>query len=103
MFSILFLFEASIIAETLVFLRQLSIVYSFFLQLKHFSSFISYDISTSKFLGIKVIDAWNVLDGSKKDVFLLNIAGAWKENIIALTKTLAVVYIIVEDLAFFLI
>ena len=63
----------------------------------------SCDISTSKFLGVGVIDPQSVLDRCKKEVFLLGIAGAWEENVTAFKGTLAVVCTVVEDLAFFLI
>ena len=44
-----------------------------------------------------------MLDRQEKDILLLDIVNAWKELVTALRKTLAVVCIIVEDLAFFLI
>ena len=63
----------------------------------------SCDISASKFLGVGVIDPQSVLDRRKKEVFLLGIADARKENVTALKETLAVVCTVVEDMAFFLI
>ena len=71
--------------------------------MKHLPSFINYDISASKFLGVEFIDCQSVLDRRKKDVLLLGIVGAWKEFITALKRTLTVVCIIVEDLTFSLI
>ena len=103
MFSILSISEVSVIAETLEFSGQLSIVCPFPLQLKHFPSFMSCDISTSKFLGVRVIDPRSVLDKRKKKVFLLGTAGTWEENMTAFQGTLAVVCTVIEDLAFFLI
>ena len=103
MFLILSISKASLIAETLVFLRQLSIVCPLSLQLKHLPSFMSCDISVSKFLGIGVIDPRNVLDRRKKDIFLLGMAGAQEENVTAFKGTLAVVCTVVENLALFLI
>ena len=44
-----------------------------------------------------------MLDRCKKEVLLLGTAGARKENVTALKKTLAVVYTVVKDLAFSLI
>ena len=103
MFLILSISETSVIAETLVFSGQLSIVCPLPLQLKHFSSFMSCDILVSKFLGIRVIDPRSILDRRKKEVFLLGTAGALEELVTALKGTLAIVCIVVEDLAFFLI
>ena len=103
MFSISSISEASVIAETLAFFGQLSIVYSLSLQLKHLPSFMSCDISASKFLGIGVIDPQSVLDRRKKEVFLLGIAGAWEENVAVFKGTLAIVCTVVEDLTFSLI
>ena len=100
---ILSISEVSVIAETLAFFGQLRIVCLFLLQLKYFLSFMSYDISTSKFLGVGVIDPQSVLDRRKKKVFLLGIADAWKENVTALKRNSAVVCTIVENLAFSLI
>ncbi len=76
MFSISSISEASVIAETLAFSGQLSIVCPFPLHLKHLPSFMSCDISASEFLGIGVIDPRSVLDRREKDVFLLGTAGA---------------------------
>ena len=103
MFLILSISEASVIAETLAFFRQLSIICPLFLQLKHLPSFMSCDISASKFLGVGVIDPQSVLDRRKKEVFLLDIAGAREENVTAFKGTLAVVCTVIEDLAFSLI
>ena len=63
----------------------------------------SYDILTFKFLGVGVIDPQNVLDKRKKDVFLLNIIGAWKKSVIVLKEILAIICTIVKDLALSLI
>ncbi len=63
----------------------------------------SCDISVSEFLGIGVIDPRSVLDRREKEVFLLCTAGALEEPVTALKGTLAVVYTVVEDLAFSLI
>ena len=103
MFSISFISKAFVIAETLAFFRQLSIVCPLSLQLKHLPSFMSCNISASKFLGVGVINPRNVLDKRKKEVFLLGIAGAWEENVTAFKGTLAVVCTVIEDLAFSLI
>ena len=103
MFSILFISETSVIAETLAFFGQLSIVCPLSLQLKHLPSFMSCDISASEFLGVGVINPQSVLDRREKKVFLLGIAGAWEENVTAFKGTLAVVYTVVEDLALSLI
>ena len=97
------IFEASVITETLAFFGQLSIVCPLSLQLKHLPSFMSCDISASKFLGVGVIDPRSVLDRRKKEVFLLGIAGAQEKNVTAFKGTLAIVCIVVEDLAFSLI
>ena len=103
MFSISSISEASVIAEMLAFFEQLSIVYPLSLQLKHLPSFMSCDISASKFLGVEVIDLRSVLDRRKKEVFLLDIAGAREENVTAFKGTLAIVCTVVKDLAFSLI
>ena len=103
MFSISSISKASVITETLAFFGQLSIVCLLSLQLKHLPSYISCDISASKFLGVGVIDPQSVLDRRKKEVFLLGIAGAREENVTAFKRTLAVVCTVVENLAFFLI
>ncbi len=103
MFSISSISEVSVIAETLAFSRQLSIVCPFPLQLKRFPSFMSCDISASEFLGVRIIDPRSVLDRLEKEVFLLGTAGAQEENVTALKGTLAVVCTVVEDLAFSLI
>ena len=103
MFSISSISEASVIAETLVFSGQLSIVYPLPLQLKHLPFFMSCDISASEFLGVRAINPRSVLDRRKKEEFLLGIAGAREENVTALKGTLAVVCTDVEDLAFSLI
>ncbi len=103
MFSILSIFEAFIIAETLAFSGQLSIVYPLLLQLKHLPSFMSCDILTSKFLGIRVIDPQSVLDRCKKETFLLDTTDALEKPVTALKRTLAIVCTVIEDLAFFLI
>ncbi len=63
----------------------------------------SCDISASKFLGIGVIDPRNILDRCKKEVLLLDIAGVRKKLVTAIERILAVVYAIVEALAFSLI
>lgn len=57
----------------------------------------------SKFLAIKVIDSWRVLDQYRKKLFWLNIAGIWKEFVILFKRTLAIICIIIKDLAFSLI
>ena len=103
MFSISSISEASVIAETLAFFGQLSIVCPLSLQLKHLPSFMSCDISASKFLSVEVIDPQSVLDRRKKEVFLLGIAGAQEKNVTAFKGILAVVCTVIEDLAFFLI
>ena len=101
MFSILSIFKASVIAKTLAFFGQLSIVCPFSLQLKHLSSFVSCDISASKYLGVRIIEPQSVLDRRKKEVFLFGIAGAQEENVTAFKGTLAIVCTGVKDLAFF--
>lgn len=63
----------------------------------------SYDISVFKFLSIGVIDPRSELYRRKKDVFLLNSAGAWKKPVTVLKRTLTVVSIVVEDLVISLI
>ena len=63
----------------------------------------SYDISTSEFLDIEVIDPQSVLDRCKKEVFLLDIASAQKELVTNLKGTLVVVCTIIENLDFSLI
>ena len=103
MFSISSISEASVIAETLAFSGQLSIVCSFSLQLKHLPSFMSCDISASEFLGVGVINLQSMLDRCEKEVFLLGTTGAQEENVTAVKGILAVVCTVVEDLAFFLI
>ena len=103
MFLISSISEASVIAETLAFFGQLSIVCPLSLQLKYLPSFMSCDISAFKFLGVGIIDPRSVLDRRKKEVFLLGIAGAREENVTAFKRTLAVVCTVVEDLAFSLI
>lgn len=55
----------------------------------------SYDISASKFLSVRVIDPWNMLNRCKKEVFLLSIVGALNELMIALKGILAVVNTVV--------
>ena len=103
MFSILSISEIFVIAETLAFFGQLSIVCPLSLQLKYLPSFMSCDISASKFLGVGVIDPRSVLDRREKEVFLLGIVDAREENVTAFKETLAVVCTVVEDLAFSLI
>ena len=103
MFSISSTCEASVIAEILAFMGQLSIVCLFPLQFKNLPSFISRDVSASEFRGIGVIVPRSVLDRCKKDVLLLDIVGARKELVTALRGTLAVVRTIVKDLTFSLI
>ena len=73
------------------------------MQLKYFSSFISRDISASEFQDVGVIVPQSVLERYKKEILLLNIVSAREELVTALRETLAVVYIVVEDLAFSLI
>lgn len=90
-------------AETLVFSGQLSIIYSLPLYLKHCSTFTRCDILASKFLGIGVIDPQSVFNRHKKVIFCLGIADGWKKTMIALKKKLAIIYIIVKNLAFSLI
>ncbi len=103
MFSISSISEASVIAEILAFSGQLSIVFPLPLQLKHLPSFMSCDISTSKFLGVGVIDPRSVLNRHEKDMFLLGTVGALEEPVTVLKRTLAVIRTVVEDLAFSLI
>ncbi len=103
MFSISSISEASVIVKTLAFFGQLSIICPLPLQLKPLPSFISCDISASEFLGVAVIDPRSVLDRRKKELFLLGITSALEEPVTALKGTLAVVRIVVEDLAFSLI
>ena len=103
MFSILSISEAFVIAETLAFFGQLSIICPLFLQLKHLPFFMSCDISASKFLGVRVINPRSMLDRREKEVFLLGIESVQEENVTAFKGILAVVCTVVEDLAFFLI
>ena len=103
MISISSIFEVFVIAEILAFFGQLSIIFPLPLQLKHLLFFISRDVSTSKFQGVRVIISRNVLDRHEKEVLLLDTVGAWEELVTALRGTLAVICTIVEDLAFFLI
>ena len=63
----------------------------------------SCDILASKFLSVEVIDSQSRLDRCKKEVFLLGIAGARKENVTVFKKTLAIVCTVVKELAFSLI
>ena len=103
MFSISSTYEASVIAEILAFLGQLSIVYPLPLQLKHLPSFISRDVFASEFRGVGVIVPRTVLDRREKEVLLLDTIGAREELVTAFKETLAVVCTVVEDLAFSLI
>ncbi len=103
MFSILSISEASVIAETLIFSGQLSIIYPLLLQLKHLPFFMSFNISVSKFLGVGVIDPRGILDRCKKEVFLLGTVDAQEESVTAFKGTLAIVCTVIEDLAFSLI
>ena len=57
----------------------------------------------SKFLGVGVINPWCILDSRKKEIFLLNTAGVREEPVTAFQEKLAVVCIVVKDLAFSLI
>lgn len=63
----------------------------------------SHDIFASEFQGIKVIIPQNMLNRYEKKVLLLDIINTWKELVIALKKTLIIVYIIIEDLIFYLV
>lgn len=63
----------------------------------------SCNIPAFKSLGIGIIDSQSILDRCKKEMFLLSIVSACKELVIALKKILAVVCIVVKDLAFSLI
>ncbi len=103
MFLISSISEASVIAEILAFSWQLSIVCPLPLQLKHFPSFMSYDISAYKFVDVEVIDPQSVFDRREKEMFLLGIAGTLEKPVTALKGRLAIVCIIIEDLAFSLI
>ena len=103
MFLILSISKASVIIETLAFSRQLSIICLFPLQLKRFLFFMSCNILASKFLGVGIINPQNMLNKCKKKMFLLSIAGAWKEFVIVLKRTLALVCTIVENLTLSLI
>ena len=71
MFSISSISEVSVIAETLAFSGQLSIVCPLPLQLKHLPSFMSFDNSASKFLGDGVRDPRSVLDRREKKSVLV--------------------------------
>lgn len=103
MFLILSISETSVIAETLAFCGQLSIIYPFPLQLNHLFSFMSFDILTSKFLGVGVIDPRSILDRYEKKTFLLDTSGTWIKNMTAFKGLLSVICTIVEDMTFFLI
>lgn len=63
----------------------------------------SHDVFVSEFQGIGIIVPQSLLHKRKKEMLLLNTIGTWKELVIAFKETLAAVYIIVKDLAFFLI
>lgn len=93
-----FISKVFIIAKTLAFSGSLSIVYSLFLQLKHFRSFMSHDISSSKFRDVRVIVSQSVLDKRKKVVLLFNKLETREEPVIALKGTLAIICTIVRDL-----
>ena len=82
---------------------QLSIVYLFFLQLKHLLFFINRDVSTSKFQKVGVIVPQSGFNKREKDVLLLDIVSAREELVTALGETLVVVCTVIKDLAFFLI
>ena len=103
MFSILSISEASVIAKILAFFEQLNIICTFFLQLKHLLSFMSRDISVSKFRDVGVIVPQSVLDIHEKKVLLLDTISAWEELVIVLKEILVIVCTIVEDLVFSLI
>lgn len=100
MFSKWSISEISIITETLVFSRQLNIIYPFSLHLKYLPSFISCDISISKFRDLRIIVTQSELDRYGKEILLLNIS-TQEEPMTTLKGILDVVYIIVKDLAFF--
>lgn len=101
MFSISFIYQAFVIKETLGFCGQLNIICSFLFQLKYLLSFMSCNISTCKFRGLKIMVPWTVLNRCEKKVLLWNIVDVWEELMVALKELLAVVYIIVEDIIFF--
>lgn len=63
----------------------------------------SYDISASKFQCIKVIILQNILDRYKKKILLLDIINVKQNLIIVFKRIFTIIYIIVEDLVFFLI
>lgn len=76
LFSILLIFEVSVITEILAFFGQLSIIYSFPLQLKHCLFFMSQNISASEFWVVGVIVPQSVLNRHKKEMLLLDIVCA---------------------------
>lgn len=86
MFSISLILKVFVIVETLAFSRQLSIIYLFSLQMKHFSFFMGYDISASEIQGIGVIVPQKVLDRCKKKMLILDIISAWEKLVTALKK-----------------
>ena len=63
----------------------------------------SYDIFASKFQGIGVIVPQSMFDRHEKEMLLLDIVSVWKKLVTALREILAVVHIVIKDLAFFLI
>lgn len=61
----------------------------------------NYDISASEFLGIEIINPQSVLNRRNKKAFLLSTTSVCKETVTVFKGTLAVIYTIVKDLAFF--
>ena len=63
----------------------------------------SHDIPSSNFRDVGVIVPQSMLDKCEKEVLLFDILGARKKLVTTLKRMLAIVYTLVEDLAFFLI
>lgn len=70
--------------------------------MKYFLSFISRNIFIFKFQGIKIIVPQSILDKYEIEILFSDIVDTWEELMIAFKGVEPVVYIMIEDLVFFL-
>lgn len=87
--------------EILAFSEQSSIVCFIVLQLKYLFFFINCDVSLFKFQDIRIIIPQNILDRDEKKMLLLDTVNTQKKLVISFKELLAVIYILIKDLAFF--
>lgn len=72
------------------------------MQLKYFSSFMNFDISTSRFWNIRVIVFQSEFDTYEINILLFNIRNACEKFLTAIKKTLAALCIVIEDIVIIL-